>query len=171
MLTVSQNDIACALGVSRNTVTVRTRPLEYSHGSAGARRYRLADVLPVLDKDRFREAVPALFVLAWDDGEELFVGDNAVPRARRLEQWLRGEQAERLFGAQVAFTGALASSVQSSVLFEHLEALRLKLALTDPILRWTVLGDAGALPTFEHWAVPFAITNARYESMTNKEAA
>ena len=170
MLTVSQNDIANALGVTRNTVTARTRQLDYSPGVNGARRYRLSDVLPTL-KDKERAHVPALFDLAQDDGEELYVGDNAIPRARRLERWIRGEAVERLFGAQVAFTGALASSVQSSVLFEHLEALRLKLALTDPVLRWTVLGDANALPPFENYAVPFAITNARYESMTNKEAS
>lgn len=170
MLTVSQYNLACALGVTRNTVTARTRLLEYSPGVNGARRYRLSDVLPTL-KDKERQQVPALFELAQDDGEELFVGDNAVPRARRLERWIRGEAVERLFGAQVAFTGALAASVQSSVLFEHLEALRLKLALTDPVLRWTVLGDADALPPFENYAVPFAITNARYENLTEKEAA
>ncbi len=170
MLTVCQTDVANALGLSRNTVTTRTRKLEYTHGAIGVRRYRLADVLPTIN-DRERDKVSALFDLAEDDGEELFVGDNAVPRARRLEGWLRGEQRERLFGAQVTFTGALAGSVQSSVLFEHHEALRLKLALTDPVLRWTVLGDGSALPAFEHWAVPFAITNARYENLHEKECA
>ncbi|TMV06970.1 hypothetical protein FGK63_12700 [Ruegeria sediminis] len=84
---------------------------------------------------------------------------------------MRGEQIERLFGARVMFTNALAASVQSSVLFEHLEALRLKLVLTDPVLRWAVLGDVDALPPFESWAVPFAITNARYEPLYKKEAA
>ena len=170
MLTVCQMDVANALGLSRNTVTARTRGLDFTNAAQGARRYRLADVLPTI-KDRERDHVSALFELAEDDGEELFVGDDAVRRARRLEGWLRGEQRERLFGAQVTFTGALAASVQSSVLFEHHEALRLKLALTDPVLRWTVLGDGGALPLFEHWAVPFAITNARYENLYNKERA
>jgi hypothetical protein len=161
-------DVANALGLSRNTVTARTRRLGFTCAAQGARRYRLADVLPTIKE---RDKVPVLFELAEDDGEELFVGDNAVPRARRLEGWLRGEQRERLFGAQVTFTGALAASVQSSVLFEHHEALRLKLALTDPVLRWTVLGDGSALPAFEHWAVPFAITNARYENLHEKECA
>ncbi|RBW58711.1 hypothetical protein DS906_07870 [Ruegeria sp. A3M17] len=146
------------------------RGLEYSHGQNGARLYRLADVLPTI-KPKERQHVPALFELADDDGEELWVGDNAVPRARRLEGWLKGGQVERLFGARVAFTNALAASVQSSVLFEHLEALRLKLILTDPVLKWTVLGDGDALPPFEQWAVPYAITNARYENLNEKEAA
>lgn len=170
MLNISQNDLACALGVTRNTVTSRTRLLEFSSGYAGVRRYRLSDVLPTL-KDKERTHVSALFDLAQDDGEELYVGDNSIPRVRHLERWLRGEQRERLFGSQIAFSTALANSVQSSVLFEFHEGLRLKLALTDPVLRWVVLADADALPPFEHWAVPFAITNARYESMTNKEAA
>jgi len=170
VLTVSQSDVANAFGLSRNTVTTRTRYLEYTPGAMGARRYRMADVLPVI-KERERGDVPAFFDLAQDDGEELFTGDNAVRRARRLEGWLRGEQVERLFGARVAFTNALAASVQSSVLFEHLEALRLKLVLTDPVLRWTVLGDADALPPFENWAVPYAITNARYENLYEKECA
>ncbi|WP_143030526.1 hypothetical protein [Ruegeria halocynthiae] len=161
-----------ALGRSQNTVITRVRGLEYSHGQNGARRYRLADVLPTI-KPKDRQHVPALFELAADDGEELWAGDNAVPRARRIEAWLRSEQLERAFGARVTFTNALAASVQSSVLFEHLEALRLKLILTDPVLKWTVLGDADALPPFEHWAVPYAITNARYENLNfeEKEAA
>lgn len=170
MLTVCQSDVADGFGLSRNTVTTRTRSLDYSTGPMGARRYRLADVLSVIKRRELGD-VPAIFDLAEDDGEELFTGDNAVPRARRLEGWLRGEQVERLFSARVAFTNALAASVQSSVLFEHLEALRLKLVLTDPVLRWTVLGDADALPPFERWAVPYAITNARYENLYEKEAA
>ena len=84
---------------------------------------------------------------------------------------MQGEQRERLFGAQVAFTNALAASVQSSVLFEHIDALRLRLALHDDVLRWTVLADADALPPFEQFALPFAITNARYEIIFDKEAA
>ncbi len=170
MLTVCQSDMVNALGRSQNTITTRVRGLEYSHGQNGARRYRLADVLPTI-KQKERRDVPALFELAHDHGEQIWAGDSAVVRARRLEGWLKGEQVERLFGARVAFTNALASSVQSSVLFEHLEGLRLKLVLTDPVLRWTVLGDADALPPFEHWAVPFAITNARYENLYEKEAA
>lgn len=91
MLTVSLNDIANALGVTRNTVTARTRQLDYSPGVNGARRYRLSDVLPTL-KDKERAHVPVLFDLAQDDGEELYVGDNAIPRARRLARWIRGRQ-------------------------------------------------------------------------------
>lgn len=170
MLTVCQNDLARAVGLTRNTVTARTRGLDFTTGAMGARLYRLADVLPSV-KPRERDAVSDLFDAAKNDGEELWVGDNAVARARRLERWLEGEQVERLFGARVAFTNALALSVQSSVLFEHLEALRLKIVLSDPVLRWTVLGDAEALPPFEHWAVPYAITNARYENLYEKEAA
>lgn len=170
MMTVCQDDLARALDLTRNTVTVRTRGLNYSPATHGARRYRLTDVLPRL-RDRDRQHVPALFDLAQDDQEELFVGDDAVPRARRLELWLQGEQVERLFEARAAFTNALALSLQSSVLFEHLEGLRLKLVLTEPVLRWTVLGDADALPPFDLWAVPYAITNARYENLTEKEAA
>ena len=169
MLTVSQADISHALHVTRNTVTSRTRPLLYTAGPLGQRRYRLADVLPTL-KERERPLVPALFDVAGGT-DELFVGDDAIPRARRLEAWLQGEQRERLFGAQVAFTNALAASVQSSVLFEHIDALRLRLALHDDVLRWTVLADADALPPFEHFALPFAITNARYETIFEKEAA
>lgn len=126
-------------------------------------------MLPTL-KERERPLVPALFDAA-DGTEELFVGDDAIPRARRLEAWVQGEQRERLFGAQVAFTNALAVSVQSSVLFEHIDALRLRLALHDDVLRWTVLAEADALPPFEHFALPFAITNARYETIFDKEAA
>lgn len=169
MLTVSQADISDALDVTRNTVTARTRMLPYTPGPLGQRRYRLTDVLPTL-KDRERDLVAALFDTA-DGTEELFVGDDAIPRARRLESWLQDEQRERLFGAQVAFTNALAASVQSSVLFEHIDALRLRLALHDDILRWTVLGDATALPPFVQLALPFAITNARYETIFDKEAA
>ena len=169
MLTVSQTDIADALCVTRNEVTARTRQLPYTTGPLGQRRYRLADVLPTL-KERERPLVPALFD-ASDATEELFVGDNAIPRARRLEAWLQGEQRERLFGAQVAFTNALAASVQSSVLFEHIDALRLRLALHDDVLRWTVLADADTLPPFEQFALPFAITNARFETIFEKEAA
>lgn len=169
MLTLCQTDIADALSVTRNTVTTRTRQLPYTTGPLGQRRYRLADVLPTL-KERERPLVPALFDAA-DGTEELFVGDDAIPRARRLEAWVQGEQRERLFGAQVAFTNALAVSVQSSVLFEHIDALRLRLALHDDVLRWTVLAEADALPPFEHFALPFAITNARYETIFDKEAA
>ncbi|MDD9706953.1 hypothetical protein PVW53_06625 [Seohaeicola sp. SP36] len=169
MLTVSQADLADALDVTRNTVTARTCSLPYTTGSLGQRRYRLGDVLPTL-RERERVFVPILFDLA-DGGEELFVGDDAIHRARRLEAWLQGEQRERLFCAQVSFTTALVSSVQSSVLFEHIDALRLRLALHDDILRWTVLADAKALPPFEHFALPFAITNARYETIFDKEAA
>jgi hypothetical protein len=169
MLNVSQADIANVLNVTRNTVTARTRPLHYTIGPFGQRRYQLADVLPTL-KEREHPLVPDLFDVA-DGTKELFVGDDAIPRARRLEAWLQGEQRERLFGAQVAFTNALAASVQSSVLFEHIDALRLRLALHDDVLRWTVLADAAALPPFEHFALPFAITNARYETIFDKEAA
>ena len=54
---------------------------------------------------------------------------------------------------------------------ESIDALRLRLALHDDVLRWTVLADADALPPFEHFALPFAITNARYETIFEKEAA
>ena len=169
MLTLSQADISDVLDVTRNTVTARTRNLAYTTGPMGQRRYHLTDVLPTI-KERERPLVPALFDVT-DSTEELFVGDHAIPRARRLEAWLQGEQRERLFGAQVAFTNALAASVHSSVLFEHIDALRLRLALHDDVLRWTVLADADALPPFEHFALPFAITNARYETIFEKEAA
>ncbi len=95
MLTVSQSDLAHAVGLTRNTVTARARGLDYTTGAMGARLYRLADVLPSI-KPRERGAVPELFKAARSDGEELWVGDNAVTRARRLERWLRGEQVERL---------------------------------------------------------------------------
>lgn len=170
MLTVSQTDISRTLGVTRNTVTTRTRNLSYTTGKLGARRYALADILPVLKK-RDRAHVSALFDVAEAGDDELFVGDDAIPRARRLEGWLEGEQRERLFGAQVAFTNALAASVQSSILFEHLEALRMKLILSDAVLRWTILSDGDALPAFRHWAVPFAITNARHETLISAKAA
>ena len=160
MLTVSHDDICNALGIVRGTSLSRMRGLPFTSGPYGAREFRLTDVLPTI-KDRERAGVPQLFELAKFDGEELFVGDDAVRRARRLERWLRGPEVERLFGARVAFTNALAGSVQSSVLFQHLEPLRLNLVLTDAVLRWTVLADPDALPPFEHWAVPYAITNAR----------
>ncbi|WP_282118541.1 hypothetical protein [Ruegeria atlantica] len=156
-----------ALGRSQNTITTRARGLEYSHGQNGARRYRLADVLPTI-KPKEREHVPALFELAQDDGEQLWTGDNAVPRVRRLEGWLKGEQLERAFGSRVSFTNSLAASVRSSLIFSHLEALRLTVILTDSVLKWTVLGDANALPPFEHWAVSYAITNARPNEIENE---
>jgi hypothetical protein len=162
--------MANAVGLSRNTVTARTQGLDFTHGAHRVRRYRLADALPVI-KPRERGYVQNLFELAQNDGEELFVGDNAVQRARRLEGWLVKEQAERLFLARVAFTNALATSVRSSLLFEHLEALRLKLVLTDPVLQWTVLAKSDAFPPFDHWAVPFAITNAQYENLWIKKAS
>lgn len=168
MLKVSQDDVGRAIRRSRNTVGKRLRGIPHSTAERKF-LYKLTDVLPTV-KERWH--VPDLFALAHDDGSDLFVGDDAVRRARALERWLDARQTERLFRARVSFTNALAASVQSSVLFEHLEALRLKLVLADPVMRWTVLGDEKALPNFgDGWATAFAVVNARYENLTEKEAA
>ncbi|EEE38926.1 hypothetical protein RKLH11_2772 [Rhodobacteraceae bacterium KLH11] len=168
MLSVSHDDICNALGIVRGTSRARLCDVPWTQGANGTHLYRLTDVLPTI-KDRQREGVPRLFELAQADNEgSLWVGDDGVRRSRRLENWLVGGQVERLFGARVAFTNALAASVQSSALFGYLEALRCNLILADPVLKWTVLGDANALPPFEHWAVSYAITNARPNEIENE---
>lgn len=163
-----------ALGLSYPRAAARLRHLHSGErGARAVRRIDLADALLTVTKKE-RAALPALFAAATDVPGPLFVGDNVLPRCHALIAWLDAAQRDRLYKIQVIFTNALALGLRSSALFEHLDALRLKLILAPEILRYVVIGDASKLPNFGGWGVSFAITNARFEPIftpTEKEAA
>jgi hypothetical protein len=153
-----------ALGISYPRAAARLRGLHSDErGERAVRRIELADALLTVRAKEWG-FLPVLFSMATDEPGPLFVGDNVLPRCRALIAWLDSAQRDRLFRVQVDFTNALALGLRSSALFEHLDALRLKLILAPEILRFVVIGDDSKLPNFEGgWAVSFAITNARFE--------
>lgn len=165
-----------ALSLSYPRAAARLRHLHSEE--RGARAVRLVDLADALLTVRPKErgALPALFAMATEEPGPLFVGDSVLPRCRALIAWLDSAQRERLFRVQVDFTNALAIGLRSSAIFEHLDALRLKLILAPEILRYVVIGDDSKLPNFEGWAVSWSIVNSRFEpvfadSHTEKEAA
>lgn len=98
--------------------------------------------------------------------EATFVGNDALPRARKLAGVLKQDEHARLFECQVAFTTALAnSSMGVPDIFEHIESLRLKLLLSVPVFKYVFLADPTAVPNWDAFAPAFALTNARFEEM------
>lgn len=159
----TQNDYSTAVSVNRDTASRRFAGLPFDPVAGGPRRYPLASVLPTV-KPTERAHVPALFAAATEEAGCLFVGEGVLPACHKLVAWLDAAQGERLYRVQVDFTEALARGLQTSHIFEHLDALRLKLILHPGALRFVVLGDASALPNFKGgFPIQFAITNARYE--------
>lgn len=165
----TQHVYSTAVGVNRDTASRRFHGLPFEHVAGGPRRYPLASVLPTV-KPTERGSVPALFDMATQDHAAYFVGEGVLPACHRLVAWLDEAQRERLYRLQVRFTDALVRGLQTSGIFEHLDALRLKLVLHPGVLRFVVLGVASGLPDFNSgFPVGFAISNARYESVFAEE--
>lgn len=169
---ISQADYSTAVGVNRDTASRRFASLPFDPVAGAPRRYQLAAVLHTV-KPTERASVPALFAAATQDHGAYFVGESVLPTCHRLVAWLDAAQGKRLYRLQVRFTEALVRGLQTSSIFEHLDALRLKLILHPGVLRFVVLGDASELPDLNgSFPLQFAITNARYEPIfTEQETA
>ncbi len=159
---VTQKTYQTVVGVTPSTVWSRFKDLPHTKG-VGARNYHLAAVLPTIRASE-KGCIRDLFEVAKQESGPYFVGEGVLPACHRLVAWLDAAQGERLYRLQVRFTDALVRGLQTSHIFEHLDALRLKLILHPGILRFVVLGDAKDLPDFTSgWAVGWSLVNARYE--------
>ena len=172
---ITQAQYSAATKVNKDTVSRRFRDLPYATGAAtntNARQYHLAGALTTVKRSDLA-SLPALFAAATQECGPYFVGEGVIPLCHRVIEWMDAAQRARLYQVQVKFTEALAAGMQSSSIFDHLDALRLKLILHAGILRFVVLGDASALPDFKSgWCVQWSVTNAIFEPIfENKETA
>lgn len=165
---LTQKTYQTVVGVTPSTVWSRFKDLPHTKG-VGARNYHLAAVLPTVRVSE-KGCIRDLFETATQDHGANFVGEGCLPVCHRLIEWLDETQRGRLYRVQVLYTEALVRGLQTSHIFEHLDALRLKLILHPGILRFVVLNDAKDLPDFKGgFPVGFAISNARYEPIFTEQ--
>ena len=163
---ITQAQYSAATKVNKDTVSRRFRDLPYATGAStntNARQYHLAAALTTVKRSDLA-SLPALFAAATQESGPYFVGEGVLPLCHRLIEWMDAAARARRYRLQVTFTEALVRGLQTSNIFEHIDALRLKLVLHPGVLRFVVLNEPTELPDFKGgFPIQFAITNARYE--------
>lgn len=130
------------------------------------KRFNVLHIIPTLP-EKYRHHAALIVNAARSDSEFYVGGDDMLPTARALEDWLQAnpEMSARLHNVRVTFFNALAS-MKSATLFRDSERLRLLLPLSDHILPYILTGDKRGLPFFGSFARAFALVHQAgpYES-------
>ena len=163
MLSVTQTDIATALGLtkSRASTMMTLAGVPYTANGGKARRYAIAAVLPITPR-KYRVCAERLLKLAVDDGE-LYCNVD-LPTAEKFCAWIAidDDMAHRLRFVRTSFFNALYASTKSNGYFEDSERIRVLLATSSYVLPFILTGTA-PLPDFKHFARAFVLIHTNAE--------
>lgn len=166
MFTITVPDIAACLGVC--AASPRNWLTDCPRQRAGSTfTYQLSDVVAALRVHRTRglNAAEARSLVEVDRvkrsyaDDTLFLGEDALPRARRLSATLTRPERERLMYCQSQFTAALVQTLLDRDLFMHIDILRDVLIMHPDVLAY-VLTSNSPLPDWPQLAPAFAVINA-----------
>lgn len=160
-LTATRDMLVRAIQMSERTLTTKLRGVEHYRTPSGMKVYSIHDVLPRLDRPRWRRPHILQAIISDASVEDVspVVCDQPDSRIDELLNWFDKDQLARLHRQQSDFALALANSAHSSFLFQHLPRLQSLLILDGDVLEYVVVGNEEARPCWEGRAMEFAVAN------------